>query len=255
MAHAKHRSEDDYGIGDKPDGPAGLEWLRLWLESEFWNFDLGRHQFDGHSEGLCVLAGINPQESRRTKDQYGPEFLRGANTLYNVTSISEENQWRIKEDIDNFIDDLKSLGLRGRVHCHDAIMAAVDKNLSPPWLGAANDDFECAKRLPATLRTNNNIIERINRGASSKGGRNRAEKNAKTQIIEKQALQEFEDLKEKKFPDCRTKSSNKPIARKIADCIYHRLSQRSDVMDEHLPELPTLEKRVAKWLKNASGKS
>jgi len=142
---------DEGLFGVVSDRGAAMDALEDWLKQEFWNFNLGWNQFDGHSEGLCLLAGIDPEHSNSTVDQYGPVFLPSSRDGYGVTKISSENQWTIKESIDHYVDDLKSLGLKGRVHCHDAIRASVEKNLIPFWLDVARADSRCAKLLPSGL--------------------------------------------------------------------------------------------------------
>ena len=142
---------DEGLFGVVSDRGAAMDALEDWLKQEFWNFNLGWNQFDGHSEGLCLLAGIDPEHSNSTVDQYGPVFLPSSRDGYGVTRISSENQWTIKEAIDHYVDDLKSLGLKGRVHCHDAIRASVEKNLIPFWLDVARADSRCAKLLPSEL--------------------------------------------------------------------------------------------------------
>ncbi len=229
-----------------------LEMLEYWLDKEFWDFDRGYCQFDGASEGHCILAGIDPENSKWTADQYGPEFLPDSIEFYGYSQISAENEWHLKEAIDRHISDLKSLGLKGRVHCHKALEACDKNKLEPPWLAAANNDFECARRLPAKLRTNDEIIQRIKGAASSKGGSNRASKNAKTQLLNTVGREEFEKLEAKGFPDCLAKSSNRPKAPDIADVIYPVLCQRAEEIDVEPPELPTIAGRVRQWLKNST---
>ncbi|MBL4767728.1 MAG: hypothetical protein JKY94_08440 [Rhodobacteraceae bacterium] len=245
-------SYDEELFGVRSDRGLGLEVLEYWLDKEFWNFDRGFCQFDGYSEGHCILAGIDPERSTLAAGQYGPQFLPDSIILYGYEKIAPEEERYLKEAVDHHVDDLKSLGLKGRVHCHVALEICARNKLDPPWLDAANNDFECAKRLPASLRTNDAIIRRISRGASSKGGSNRAKKNSKTQMLDTIGLRAFEKLREKKFPNCIKKSSREPNARAIADKIYHVLIDSIENSEDPLPEIPTIESRVRVWLKNSA---
>ena len=231
---------------------SAFEILEKWLSQKFWNFDLGWNQFDGHSEGLCILAGIDIERSDHDSSLYRPEFLPGSFEFYGFESITNENQWHLKEIVDHRVDDLKSLGLKGRVHCHKAIKRAVDLDLAPPWLESANNDLVCACHLPAALRTNDGIREQLKRKAASAGGRSRAGKNLKTQCINAQGRQVFEELANNGFLDCRAKSSNKPMATRIADRIYRSFLDDGTVDDTHLPSILTIQENVRKWLKEKS---
>ncbi len=229
-----------------------LEMLEYWLDKEFWNFDRGYCQFDGASEGHCILAGIDPETSKVAVGQYGPGFLPNSIEFYGYSRITPENEWHLKEAVDRHISDLKSLGLKGRVHCHKALEICEKNRLDPPWLDAANNDFECARRLPAKLRTNAEIVKRISGAASSKGGSNRASKNAKTQLLNTACQEEFEKLEAKGFPSCPPKPSGGPKATDIANAIYRVLCERDDGKDVQLPEITTIEGRVRQWLKNST---
>jgi hypothetical protein len=230
----------------------GLEMLEYWLNKEFWDFNRGYCQFDGASEGHCILAGIDPENSMQTIDQYGPAFLPDSIEFYGYSRITAENEWHLKDAVDRRISELKSLGLKGRVHCHEALEKCVKFKLDPPWLAAANNDFECAKRIPAKLRTNIEIIKRISRTASSKGGLKRASKNAVTELLNTVGRKEFEKLEAKGFPNCWTKSSNRLVATDIADLVYPALCEAAEELGVEPPELPSIADRVGQWLKNSA---
>jgi len=240
--------EDLFGVMSERGGH--LEMLEYWLDKEFWDFNRGYCQFDGASEGHCILAGIEPENSMLTIDQYGPAFLPDSLQFYGYSTISAEDQWRLKEAIDRRISDLKSLGLKGRVRSREALEICAKFELGPPWLDAANNDFECAKRLPARLRTNSEIIRRISRDASSKGGRQRASKNAKTELLSTAGREEFKKLEEQDFRKYRADTSDRIVATKVADKIYQALSERVGEEMEVLPELTTVQSSVRKWIKN-----
>jgi hypothetical protein len=240
--------EDLFGV--RSDRGRGLEILEYWLEKEFWNFDRGFCQFDGYSEGHCILAGIDPENSMLAPGQYGPQFLPDSIEFYGYEKIMPEEEGYLKEAVDHHVDDLKSLGLKGRVHCHVALEICARNKLDPPWLDAANNDFGCAKRLPAKLRTNSEIIRRISRGASSKGGQQRAKKNAKTQLLNTIGREEFERLREQGFPDCRADSSGRILVKQVADKIYFFLDKQVGDETEILPAFTTVASRVGEWLEN-----
>ena len=92
----------------------GMDMLKEWLSRKFWRFDAGDHQFDGISEGLSLLAGIDPEKSMITDMQYGPKFLPGASEFYECEVITAENQEQLKIAIARQVDELRSLGLTGK---------------------------------------------------------------------------------------------------------------------------------------------
>ncbi len=243
---------DEGLFGVCSDRGIGLEILEYWLDKEFWSFDRGYCQFDGASEGHCILAGIDPERSMQTATEYGPSFLPNSIEFYGYKKITPEEEWHLKEAVDRHIDDLKSLGLKGRVHCHVALEKCAQKKLNPPWLDAVNNDFSCAKRIPAMLRTNPEIISRISREASSKGGLKRASKNAKTKLLNTVGREEFKKLEQQDFRECRADTSGRIVATKVADKIYQALSEKVEEKMEILPELPTIQGSVRRWLKNSA---
>lgn len=241
---------DEAIFGVRSERGDRLEILDDWLRKGFWNFDLGHYQFDGASEGICILAGIDPERSMLTTTEYGPYFLPDTIGFYGYEKIIADEQSYLKEAVDRRLDDLKSLGLKGRVHCRDALETCELKKLDPPWLVAANNDFECAKKLPFRLRTNHEIIQRISREASSKGGQMRAKKDAITKLLNTEGLCEFNRLKKENFPGCWTNSRDRTLATKIADKIYYFLSEKVGDETENLPKLTTVQSAVRKWQKN-----
>ena len=139
------------------------------------------------------------------------------------------------------------------MHCHEALELCAQKKLEPPWLDAANNDFECAKRIPAKLRTNSEIIDRISRAASSKGGLKRASKNDLTTFLNTVGREEFEKFKVKGFPKCPPKPSGWPKATDIANAIYQVLCDKAEEIAVDLSKVSdTLKARVRQWLKNST---
>lgn len=239
-----------FGVPSARD--ARMEMLEYWLTKEFWDFNRGYYQFAGASEGHCILAGIEPENSMRAIDQYGPAFLPDSIEFYGYSKITAENEWYLKDAIDRRISDLKSLSLKGRVHCHKALEICVKYKLEPPWLDAANDDFECAKRIPAKLRTNDEIIHRISRTASSKGGLKRASKNTVTDFLNTICRKEFEKFRVKGFPNCPPKPSGLPKATDVTNAIYFIVCDRAVEIGMEPPVFLTVEGRVRDWLKNST---
>ncbi len=222
------------------------------LKQKFWNFERASSGFDGHSEGLCILAGIYPELSNRTSDQYGPSFLPFRSGPYGFKTVTRQNQWDVKEAIDQRIGDLSSLGLKGRVSIHEALELCVKMKLEPPWLWAANNDFHCAKRLPFCILTNEAIINRLKKHNSGKGGRNRANKNQVTQVLNSVCWSEYKKLSKKNFEGCYALSSGRLMATEIANKIYNTVSQNEKVNIADLPKIPTLEAHVREWIKNSA---
>ena len=188
----------------------------------------------------------------QTIDQYGPAFLPDSIEFYGYSRITAENEWHLKDAVDRRISELKSLGLKGRVHCHEALEKCVKFKLDPPWLAAANNDFECAKRIPAKLRTNIEIIKRISRTASSKGGLKRASKNALTEFLNTVCRKEYEKFEAKGFPNCPPKTSGLPKATDVTNAIYFTVCDKAEEVGMEPPKFLTVEGRVRQWLKNST---
>jgi hypothetical protein len=244
-------SDEEYEalFGVTSDRGSAMEILEEWLERKFWNFNRGFHQFDGHSEGHCILAGIEPEYSQTAPGEYGPVFLPNSSDTYGTSINSPEELWSLKDAIDHHIDDLRSLGLRGRIHCHEAIRKSVRMGLAPPWLEAANNDLNCARLLPAELRSNDRIRAQIKRETTSSGGKARAKKSAKTLLLQTRGREEFNKLKLQGFRDCKAKSTDRPMAVSIANQIYHILGAELPADSDELPNLTTFTENVSKWLK------
>lgn len=231
------RGEDLWGVVSGRGG--AMDALEVWLEGEFWNFNLGRYQFDGHSEGLCLLAGIDPEQSIMTSDQYGPVFLPFSRDGHGVSVITQENQWTVKDVIDHHVDDLKSLGLKGRVHCHDAIRTSVEKNLAPFWLEAALSDPGCSQYLPEEMRKGSSASVNLVGKSNSKKRSDAWKNDPRTRMLNeygKPILEENRALLEQ------GKISQASLASKI----YDHLTARDEEMEHYTPR--TIQGHIKKWL-------
>lgn len=166
--------------------------------------------------------------------------------------MTSQNQWDVKEAIDRRIEDFDALGLKGRMNLHEVLELCVQIGLEPPWLWAANDDFHCAKRLPFKILTNEATIKRLKKHNSGKGGRNRANKNQVTQVLDSVCWLEYKKLSKKNFEGCYALSSRRLMATKIVNKIYNTVSQNEKIKIEDLPKIPTIEARVREWMKNSA---
>ncbi len=78
----------------------------------------------------------------------------------------------------------------------------------------------------------------------------RAQNNAKTKLLNTAGRDEFEKLRKQEFPECWADSSDHIFATVVAHKIYKVLSEIVGEETEILPEIPTVESNVRKWLKN-----
>ena len=232
------------------DRGVGLELLEHWLSHSYWRFDAGVHQFDGISEGLCLLAGIDPARSMISDEEYFPKFLLGSAEYYDCELITADNQWFLQRAIDEHVGHLRSIGLTGRVRVKKALELCHKNGLDLPWLRAANNDLKCAMLLPNALRKDGKFGKQIHKEVSSRGGQARASKNAITQLLRKQGKEEFERLRKVDFQGFRAVSSDRIIATQVANKIYHFLGKYVGKEIGSLPDLKTVESNVRIWLKN-----
>jgi hypothetical protein len=231
------RGEDLWGVVSERGG--AMDALEVWLEGEFWNFTLGRNRFDGHSEGLCLLAGIDPEQSMITSDQYGPVFLPMPRDSYGISFITQENQWIVKDAIDHRVDDLKSLGLKDRVHCHDAIRASVEKKLAPFWLEAALSDPGCSQYLPEEMRKGSSATVNLVGKSNSKKRKDAWENDVRTRMLNEFGKPIFEEK--------RILLEQGEISQvSLANTIHDQLTARDEKIEHYAPR--TIQGHIKKWL-------
>lgn len=255
LASRKPDNPLDDGYETPGFGEARLARLREVLKMDDWNFHPDSAGFYGFSEGICFLGGIDPEGSIDGQ-HFAPRFLPGAVEAYKVTDpVRVDEAGDLQEAIQERLDRLR--GLRGRnglkldglVHVAEAIEAAVLRKLDPPWLVIANEDRICAAQIPPELRTNDEVRRELKIVASSKGGKSRAGANKKTQVLEKECLPIFEELRAAGFKGhlCR---NGRPNAASISDAIYQRLVNDGKTPDQVLPEIPSIARRVRSWMKS-----
>ncbi len=234
---------------------AELDRLRNVLAQEYWNFSLGDGQFNGFSEGVCILGGIAPRLSQMSRYHfgvsYGPAILPGALGLFNRKTVPHGiDGLNFLEEVGRSLVMVSALGLKGLVSPIRAISTASIYKIVPPWLGVAADDLHCAQCLPQELRSNDEVRRNIRREIARHGGQSRAAKNAKTKAINSEVRRVFNELQAIGFGGLRTKGSDRPNGRAIADAIYEKLTRHELVTEEHLPSLETIVKHVQTWLKD-----
>lgn len=201
-----------------------LHRLRDRLAQQHWNFSLTYHSFDGFSEGVCLLGGLDPTESEQAEGQYGPAFLPGRLAMYWTGSYPTwADAWQLRYSVHEGLSRYAALGLKGLVSVRDAIMAATKAGLDLPWLEAANGDFECARRLPPSLVTNEAVWKEIRSRHATSAGRSRAEKAAKTRFLQDFAKPIFDQMAARGFKkEDYAESSGRPVAARIAQRVYNK---------------------------------
>ena len=153
-----------------------IERLRYWLakqkSGECWSGGEGSDGGLPWSEGVCILAGIDPELSlysspkrhsatvtRRLHSASHLWFLPGGLAAYGFVSFPRE-----RDDLDSLWDEVTRrinllYGLGGKSGLQTAgphdWLSRVTKfpALAPPWLDAARDDPICSDLLPTTLQS------------------------------------------------------------------------------------------------------
>ncbi len=239
-------------ISRSPLEAAQLDRLREVLALRFWHFGPGSPSFDGFSQGICFLGGIYPDGSHASPE-YSPRFMPNALASYGFRDrFSSAHAEELRESVTECLNYLRGLKLEGLVPVKDAITAASKVNIGMPWLQIAASDIECARFLPLELRSDDEVREKIKHQSAASGGRARAAKNVQTQQINTKARSEFEKLRKAKYSkDLRT-VKGKPVATKIADKIYHIMSEDGSSESDNPPSVSTIASHVREWLKKNS---
>lgn len=120
--------------------------LHVWLEKTLWSPGLGSHNNVGWGDGICVLAGIDPEAS----DDAAPA---GWALLPGLTPPAG---WAEREELRVLVEDRVALiaGLRlPTAPPGDWIAAVARIGLAPPWAAAVLDSSVLRKTLPTKART------------------------------------------------------------------------------------------------------
>lgn len=236
-------------ISRSPLEAAQLDRLREVLAMRFWHFGPGSPSFDGFSQGICFLGGIYPDGSHASPE-YAPRFLPNALASYGFKDrFSSAHAEELRESVTECLNYLRGLKLEGLISVKDAITAASKVHIGMPWLKIATSDIDCARFLPLELRSDDKVREKIKHQSAAAGGKARAAKNVQTQQINTKARSEFEKLRATGFSkDLRT-VEGKPVATKIADRIYHVMSEDGSNESDNPPSVSTIASHVRKWLK------
>jgi hypothetical protein len=254
-----------------------LDLLRDRLSQPRWNFSRGHNSFAGYSEGICLLGGIDPTESFSGSEGIGWQFLPGGLEYYGFQSFPTwDDAWQLDEVVKMTLDHLLALELKGLQVVGTAIRVADKFDMAPPWMKAANADFECAKRLPPRLRTNAEIIKQIRHRDSVKAAHSGAERRGKTPFLNNYVKPIFDQMMRDGFKAVHdVRDGRSPFDTEIAEEIYHEirghrepqrgassdhrrlLDQARKYWAEHpevLPQEKTIEVRVRAW-RDGSGKT
>ncbi len=231
-----------------------LDRLKERLAQKHWDFSKSYNSFDGFSEGVCLLGGIDPTSSQEVAGQYGASFLPGGLKKYweDQPYPSWDRAEQLRHSVREGLSRYAALSLKGRVPVKTAILAADKAGLSVPWLEAANKDADCAKNVPPQLRTNDEVRRQIRHKRSVEAGKSRSAKCPKIRLLNEYAKPIFDRLSENGFEKKLCTSKGHPVNRKIADVIYFEITSN----DEHnfgpyeeydLPKLTTFLSYVGKW--------
>lgn len=126
---------DDFPPSDKRTREQlRLDRLRGRLAQEHWDFSKSYNSFDGFSEGVCLLGGIDPTSSNEA--EYGPKFLPGGLNQHwgDHPYPAGADAWQLRACVHEGLARYLALGLKGRVKVKTAILAADKVGLSLPWL-------------------------------------------------------------------------------------------------------------------------
>lgn len=245
--------EELFGVADERG--AGIETLERWLSQDHWNFKAKAPYLAlPYSQGTCLLCGIDPDESWVCDDgSYKWEPLAGVLEDLGLKGMpAVHDQRELDDQILSSLEMFDALSLEKVVRPKEAIETALEAGLDIPWQKAANNDFRCARLLPARAVTSEDFRRRLRLEASAKGGRQRAANDDKTILLDKVFRDEFEKLKAQGFPDCLAMSSQRSVATKIADKIYHTVANSTEFADRELPELTSVAARVRCWQKDSA---
>ena len=119
---------DEVLFGVVSDRGAALDCLEVLAEQRVLGFQLA----GTNSTGTAKASAFWRVLIRKT--QCGPMnsmVQLSCQTRSSSMAIQElrlEDQWHLKEAIDRRISDLKSLGLKGRIHCHEALEICAKTN-------------------------------------------------------------------------------------------------------------------------------
>lgn len=235
----------DHSVETKKDRQ--LRVLREVLAKDSWDFSMGSGHFDGIPDGICYLIGIDPGSSSSSSLEYAPSYLPGG-LEYNWGShrpLSSE-ALHLRDFVHASADRFRDLRLAGLQKVHVAIRTALKYDRRPAWWKEANDDFECAKLLPSELRENPEFAKRIKSEVNRSNANRRVQKNKKSKFIHEFCRPKFEEFRSTNFEGFRARSSDRLMAKPIANAIFNLAIGSDDYGD--LPQVETIAEHVKSWL-------
>jgi len=229
---------------------AQLELLRGWLAKPHWNFSRDYNSFDGVSEGICLMTGIDPELSMLAGSEYGPKFLPDAMKTYGFDSTARGDEIsEMRSAIQLQQDRFRVVGLSGLSDVKKALLKYDRRGLRPPWFDCAQNDFHCARGLPIELIEVDEMRERLTKYHRSNAGKARASKNEITQLIAGPGRQEFDRLRKDGFSGQRANSSGRVVGTSVAHEVYDAIRKFKGEAGV-LPQLGTVRTNVRSWLQD-----
>jgi hypothetical protein len=225
-----------------------IERLESWLDnSRRLSFRRNNSGFMNAPEGICVLAGIDPELSVSGAESYGWFFLPGAlQSLLcpnypcsncdacgcNVYPVGFDADYlSLYDAVERRLDKFSSMGFKPNMRIRAAIEYAIECEIEIPWLRSEFIHEKFFPRLPKDVfnrrpRFRGEISEGRKRAGLASAG-----VNDPAIILSTEVPRLFEELREQGFPDARFKSSGRVNYKRVAEIIF-------DLLDKNDPGLP-----------------
>lgn len=217
--------------------------LESWLNNgRKLSFRQDNSGFMNFPQGICVLAGIDPELSMSGTEGYGWFFLPGAlRSLlcpkYPCSNCDargcnvyprgfDDDYLSLYDAVERRLDKLNSMGFNPNMRIRAAIDHAIKCEIEIPWLRSEFINKKFHPRLPKNV-----FIRRPKfRGDISEGRRMAglvsASVNDAAIILSSEVPRLFEDLKKQGFPNVRFKSSGKVNWTAVSKSIFSQLDEK-----------------------------
>jgi hypothetical protein len=245
-----------------------LERLESWLDnSRKLSFRRNNSGFMGFPQGICVLAGIDPELSVSGTEGYGWFFLPGAlQSLLcpnypcgncdacgcNVYPVGFDADYlSLYDAVERRLDKFSSMAFKPNMRIRAAIEYAIECEIEIPWLRSKFIHEKLFPRLPKDVF---NRRPRF-RGEISEGrkraGLASASVNDPAIILSIEVPRLFGELEEQGFEGVTFDSSGKTNWAAVARHISNQLDQK----DPGLPELDSVIQKVRKLARKSMKKN
>ena len=239
-----------------------LQRLEYWLDnSRRLSSRSDMFGFMNHSQGVCILAGIDPERSTWGQEGYGWYLLPGALQSFMCPSYPCNNcevcgcdvypvgfdadYSSLYDAIEHRLSKYSSLGFKQNMRIREAIEYAIKCEIEVPWL---RSDFIKPKFLPKLPKGAFDRRPKF-RGEISDGrktaGHASVGVNDPAIVLSTEVPPLFDELKKQGFPAARFASSNKVNWWGVTKIIFDQLDQG----DPGLPEIDSVYLAVRKLAK------